>query len=273
MLNNSVGLSCSTSDHSIDIQQLRKTHRINTFSKLYTGIALLEEDLKREDPADKRSYDISESLNLSNMVSTFPQGFITLVNKHAIGQTAFDMIQNLLAVVEIGPQGETNICAKMIRPAQNVQMRSLIEAWSLDNTLPSTVSGELSVEEVLCGAIIIYSARALGPLAFVSSLLRATRAYISLKIAECITPRSSEEEHALFWTTMVLVESFETRLHDLPLEGVEMRGFMLKRFPWATSRQISLRVLKLFFWDEQLLKNYEHFIKPCGNVFGLEFEG
>lgn len=232
----------------------------------------MAEEPEREEAIDvSLSPGASELYKLPNVAPILPKGFRALADQHVIGSTALQVIQNVLSIVELGPQGETKIRVEKIRPAENLQMLSLIEAWHLHKVQPSTLVDEPSIEEIVCGAVIMYSARALGPLAFVGSLLRATRAIISLRMVECLSPRSGEEEHILFWTCMVMVESWRTRLDDLTLEGVEVRDFMLKRFPWATSSEISLPVLKLFFWDEQLLTNYERFIKPCGNIFGLEF--
>ena len=196
---------------------------------------------------------------MDDIVSDLPLGLQALVDQNLIGSVTLEVVRNLNNLSVVGPDGQIHYCVPDEEPRVE-QTSSFIHAWNLFDIIPPSVEGEPPLEELLPAALMIYTARGLGPMGLANSVSRAGRAHLSIRLPMCLAQRSEEEEHALFWCWMVTVETWKYVVNDLHQEGVKLRDSMLHRFPWCASATVATGVLGNFHHDTRLLANYGRFV-------------
>lgn len=201
---------------------------------------------------------LSEATSISS--PDVPVGLKALHDVGLIGERTFHLARIPMQSVKIGRTGGTSPFDST-GTVQEGLTSSFQDTWGLHNTIPSTVVGEPSIEEVIRVAVMVYSARMMGPTGMVSIVSRGARAYLSIIVQKCVISRSQIEEDALYWASSVAVEAWKTRLDELAGDGAALRVFQAARFPSYMSRVVSQVVLKTFFCDEQLLRFYYKVMK------------
>lgn len=243
--------------------------QVSSFCFFHTGININEIAPKREDSPllipDSPPLPEMQQADVPGMefvdVAVFdrlPFGIKTLLSQGAIGSSTVKIASQMDKC--LSPNYRDYYFRPDGKPTSEGMTASFIKNWGLYDMKPTSVEGEPSIEELLPAAIMVYSARAIGQLSITNSTSRAGRAHLSIRLPQCVTPRQRDEEYALFWIWTVTVESWQTRLVDLPSEGIKMRDKQVVRFPWALSKEVSTRTLQLFYWDDKFLQNHEKFL-------------
>ena len=196
---------------------------------------------------------------MDDIISDLPLGLKALIDQNLIGTVTLEVVRNVNSLSVVGPDGQIHYCIPDEEPGVE-RTSSFIHAWNLLDIVPPSVEGEPSIEELLPAALMIYTARGLGPIGLANSVSRAGRAHLSIRLPMCLAQRSEEEEHALFWCWMVTVEAWKSVVNDLHQEGVRLRDSMLVRFPWCGSATVAKGVLRKFHCDSRLLENYGRFV-------------
>lgn len=243
--------------------------QVSSFCFFHTGININEiaptpEDSPSSSPEPTRAAKMQQA-QTSGMefvdalvFDRLPHGIKALLSQGAVGSSTVKIASQMDKC--LSPNFRDYYYRPDGKPTSEGMTASFIKNWGLYDMKPTSVEGEPSIEELLPAAIMVYSARAIGQLSITNSTSRAGRAHLSIRLPQCVTPRRRDEEYALFWIWTVTVESWQTRLVDLPSEGIKMRDKQVVRFPWALSAEVSQRALKLFYWDDKFLQNHEKFL-------------
>lgn len=183
-----------------------------------------------------------------------PVGIQALGDKDLLSHGTLQLAHNLAELLSSSASFQSN--------SDEGRTSSFQDKWSLWDLRASTILNEPSIDEVVTVALAVYHVRSAGVLSMLSSAPKGARSHLAMVVMPSLSKRPVDEEHALFWAWTVSVESWKTRLGGLSSDGQNLRDLQVKRFPWCTCLKTAKQVLRKFFCDDELLRNYERFMEP-----------
>lgn len=202
-----------------------------------------------------RAYRRSSSCS-AQQVSQYPLGVEALLGLEIVGPLTISYLEQFLSFTSTTADGQTRLFIPDGFGAESGDSLGFVERWNLLDANASTVVGEPLTEIILPSTIMLYSGRLVGPIGLAGSHIRALRGHVSAMLPMFVTQRSEPEENAIFWIYSIAIECWRTTQGDLRPQGIKLLESMRTKFPWVQNREIAVPILKKFFYDEDLLRNY-----------------
>lgn len=195
---------------------------------------------------------------LSDLVSTLPVGFQKLARTGRLSCQVLRLLgrsQELLAAVATGTSKKW-----LAMPGEN---RSSDYRAALPCLATSDDDDDACLERLICYAVILFTWRLLSPVKTAIWSLPASggRAQITQQALNCRAD-TNVEKHCLIWLWLVGIDAWGIVSGAMPVKGQVLMQQLKARYPEAANWRHLSRVVKEFFWTDDLELACRSYWKP-----------